>query len=255
MAHVKSLWRFPVKGFSGEKLNEIALLAGAYVPHDRLYAIENGESGFDGSDHLPKTAYLCLMKQAELALIKTKYNDKKHELSLSFEGKNLTASLEQEADKITQFIHAAIPHLKPLKILKSPSHMRFTDSRRGFVSLINMATVRALEKETGKLIDPVRFRGNIVIDELKAFAENNLKDWRIQIGSVLFRVLKRTERCGATTVNPDTGARDIMIPAILNRTYGHFDCGVYLETLTDGTITTGESVKLHAPPQMDLPFA
>lgn len=255
MAFVKSLWRFPVKGFSGEKLHEADLREGAYFPYDRLYAIENGESGFDGSDHLSKTAYLCLMKQAELAKFKTKYHDKKQELSLTYEGETLTASLHEEAHKITAFIHEKLEGVKPLKILKSPSHMRFTDSRRGFVSLINLETVRALEKEVGKVIDPLRFRGNILIDGLEAFSENNLKDWRIQIGSVLFRVLKRIERCGATTVNPENGVRDIMIPALLNRIYGHYDCGIYLQILTDGTISTGETVKLHAPPQMDLPFA
>jgi uncharacterized protein len=253
MAHVKSLWRFPVKGFSGEKLSEAALEAGAYFPNDRLYAIENGESGFDGSDHLPKTAYLCLMKQAELALFKTKYS--KGNLSLSYKDEHLTASLDHAPEKITAFINERVTGLNPLRILKSPDTMRFTDSRRGYVSLINMETVRALEKETGKQIDPLRFRANIIVEGLEPFAENNMKDWRIQIGSVLFRVLKRTERCGATTVNPETGARDIMIPAILNRTYGHFDCGVYLETLTDGTISQGETLRLHAPPQMDLPFA
>jgi uncharacterized protein len=259
MAHVKSLWRFPVKGLSGEKLSEVNLEEGAYFPNDRLFAIGNGESGFDGSEHLPKQKYIMLARQAKLALIKSKFNDKKQEISLSYQHETITASVITEQGKaaIEAFVSDILESegVKPLKFLTSPPSMRFTDSPIGFVSMINLETIRALEKEIGKEINPLRFRSNIIIEGLEAFAENNLKNWRIQIGGVLFKVVDRIDRCAATTVNPDTSVRDIMIPAILNRTYGHIDCGIYLESLTTGTISTGETLRLHAPPQMDLPFA
>ena len=47
MAIIHSIYRYPVKGLSPEALPRIALAPGETVPGDRLYAIENGPSGFD----------------------------------------------------------------------------------------------------------------------------------------------------------------------------------------------------------------
>jgi len=46
MAIIHSIYRYPVKGLSPEALPRIALAPGETVPGDRLYAIENGPSGF-----------------------------------------------------------------------------------------------------------------------------------------------------------------------------------------------------------------
>jgi uncharacterized protein YcbX len=142
-----------------------------------------------------------------------------------------------------------------LKMLKAPDAFRFMDSRRGFISLINLETIKALELEMGKKLDPVRLRGNILIDNLPAFSENNLVDYRIQIGSVILRVLKRIERCAATTVNPDSGIRDAFIPNVLHRSYGHDECGLYAEVVSGSELEEGMALRLHAPPQMDMGFA
>jgi MOSC domain-containing protein YiiM len=50
-------------------------------------------------------------------------------------------------------------------------------------------------------------------------------------------------RCAATEVDPSTGARDLEIPATLQRRFGHGDCGVYAEVLAGGEITVGDSVE------------
>src|SRR3954470_21639505 len=46
-AHVAALFRHPVKGFTPEQLGHADLTTGGYFPFDRLYAVENGPSGFD----------------------------------------------------------------------------------------------------------------------------------------------------------------------------------------------------------------
>ena len=64
----------------------------------------------------------------------------------------------------------------------------------------------------------------------------------LQVGAVHLEVLKRTERCAATNVDPDNGKRDMAIPAELQRAFGHTDFGIYARVVTDGTITLGDPV-------------
>ena len=45
--HIAALYRHPVKGFTPERLSHAELTAGGPFPCDRLYAVENGPSGFD----------------------------------------------------------------------------------------------------------------------------------------------------------------------------------------------------------------
>jgi uncharacterized protein YcbX len=46
-ARIASLYRHPVKGFTPERLARAELVAGQCFPCDRLYAVEDGPSGFD----------------------------------------------------------------------------------------------------------------------------------------------------------------------------------------------------------------
>ena len=46
-ARIDAIYRYPVKGLSPQRLARVTLSAGATLPADRLYAIENGPSGFD----------------------------------------------------------------------------------------------------------------------------------------------------------------------------------------------------------------
>ena len=69
MAQVQSIYRYPVKGLSPERLARAELRAGEYFPGDRLFAVENGPSGFDPADpqHQPKIKYLMLLRNERLA--------------------------------------------------------------------------------------------------------------------------------------------------------------------------------------------
>ncbi len=73
MAIIQSIYRYPIKGLSPEPLARVALAPGETVPGDRLYAIENGPSGFDRltQPYLSKTHFLMLMKNERLASLRT----------------------------------------------------------------------------------------------------------------------------------------------------------------------------------------
>ncbi|MDB5549462.1 MAG: molybdenum cofactor sulfurase, partial [Tardiphaga sp.] len=44
-ATIASIYRYPVKGLTPERLDRVALTPGQTLPADRRYAIENGDSG------------------------------------------------------------------------------------------------------------------------------------------------------------------------------------------------------------------
>jgi uncharacterized protein YcbX len=45
--NVQAIYRYPVKGLSSEAMGRARLMPGETLAADRLYAIENGPSGFD----------------------------------------------------------------------------------------------------------------------------------------------------------------------------------------------------------------
>ena len=61
----------------------------------------------------------------------------------------------------------------PPRILSAPGHS-FSDMEAKVLHLVNLASVRALEEELGRPVDPLRFRPNIVIDGAPAWSE---LDW------------------------------------------------------------------------------
>lgn len=252
-AELAAIHRYPVKGLSHETLDSIALQAGAYFPGDRLHAIENGPSGFDPAtpEYKPKTAFLVLMRDEELAALQTRYDQPTSTLTVAQDGKVLA-----EGDLSTAEGRAAIEAFftdymgakaqGALRVLTAPDGHRFTDSlKAGFVSLLNLASVRDLESRMGAPVDPRRFRMNLLLDGWEAGAELNLVGRVLAVGDqVRLQVLKRTVRCAATSVNPDTAVRDLNVVKGLAQAYGHADCGVYAKVLTGGTIRPGDAIRL-----------
>jgi uncharacterized protein YcbX len=114
---------------------------------------------------------------------------------------------------------------------------------RKVVSIINLASVAALEDAAGAPVNPLRFRGNLYVAGWPAWHEFDLVGQQIAVGSsVRLKIVKRIVRCAATEVDPDTAMRDLPIPALLMQTYGHADCGVYAEVTTPGAIAVGDGI-------------
>src|SRR5262245_8895983 len=86
---VNSLYRYPVKGLSPEPLGRAQLAKGETVPGDRLYAIENGPSGFDpqAPKYQPKARFLMLMRNERLAGLRTRFDDASHTLAIESDGR------------------------------------------------------------------------------------------------------------------------------------------------------------------------
>ena len=259
---VASLYRYPVKGLSAERLARAELAKGCCFPADRLYALENGPSGFDPAapQHQPKIKFLMLMRNEALARLTTRYDDATTILTIEEGGREAAqGDLSTHAGRlaIEAFFRSFMgKELRGApKLLAAPDGFRFTDSRRGFVSIINLASVQAIEEMTGAPVDPLRFRGNIHVDGLAPWAEFELVGKVLESPSGLrLKVTKRIERCAATNVDPATGIRDLDIPRTLMRHLGHMDCGIYADVVSGGVIGEGARLMLAQPAQTALPL-
>jgi uncharacterized protein YcbX len=253
VASIASIYRYPVKGLTPEPLSQVALSVGQPLPADRRYAIENGPSGFDPAapQYFPKTMFLMLMRNERLAALRTHYDDASHTLTIRENGAETARgdldSAEGRAAIEQYFVANFAEELRgPPKVLFAEGHS-FSDVAKKVVSIINLASVAALEQVIGQAVHPLRFRGNVYVAGWPAWREFGLMDRVISIGDVRLKVVKRIVRCAATNVDPDTAARDLTIPHTLMRTYGHADLGVYAEVISGGTIAGGDAITVEEP--------
>jgi uncharacterized protein YcbX len=251
MAKIQSIYRYPVKGLSAEPLGRVALTPGATVPGDRLYAIENGPSGFDPANrpYLAKTHFLMLMRNERLAALRTAFDPSSHLLTIR-QGQHEVArgnlGTAEGRETIERYFAATFAdELRgPPKILHAPGHS-FSDVARKVVSIINLASVAAVEDFVGAPVHPLRFRGNVYAEGWPAWSELDLVGKVLAFGpAARLKVVKRIVRCAATNVDPDTAIRDLNIPKTLMQTLGHADCGIYAEVVEAGEIAAGDAIDI-----------
>jgi len=252
-AQIASLYRYPVKGLSPESLPRVALEVGQTFPADRRYAIENGPSGFDPAapEWLHKSHFLMLMRNERLAGLQTRFEDRTNLLTIA-EGGGAAARGDLETVEgraaIEQFFTENFAgDLKgPPKVLSCNGHS-FSDVARKVVSIINLASVGAIEGIVHQAVHPLRFRANLYVRGWPAWHEFDLLDQTLAIGGVRLKVVKRIVRCAAVNVDPESVARDLDIPHTLMRRFGHADCGVYAEIIAGGTIHVGDAIATEEP--------
>jgi len=135
----------------------------------------------------------------------------------------------------------------PAKVLRGEGHS-FSDVAKKVVSIINLASVAAVEDAAGLPVNPLRFRANLYVAGWPSWHEFDLLDRTVAIGKTArVKIIKRIPRCAATDVDPETGIRDLTIPRTLLNTFDHTDCGVYAEVIAPGEIAPGDAIAL-APP-------
>ena len=184
---VVAIYRYPVKGLSAEKMDRVVLTPGECLPHDRRFAIALGSTRFDPEhpEWLPKTQFIMLMRDEKLAQLRTQFDVESGVFTIAENGlvllrAQITAAkgCKLVAEFFTNFIGDATN--RPLRVAAAPGHA-FADARRKpnattdqYVSLINRASLAALEAAMGVPVDPIRFRANIYFDGASAWSEH---DW------------------------------------------------------------------------------
>ncbi len=243
--------RYPVKGLSAEELDSVELTPGRGVPFDRRFALARASTRIDpdNPEWLPKTSFLMLMRNARLATLTTRFDEAAGTLSVLRDGKklaggNITTPVGRALieDFFSAYMQAEAGG-KP-RLVESPGEHMFSDHKNAVLSLINLASVRDLERVAGQEIDPVRFRGNVQIEGAEPWAEFGWLGREITIGGARLRVTQRIDRCAAINVDPATGERDMNLVKALKSGFGNIDMGVYARVIEGGTIRPGDEIVL-----------
>ena len=248
MPTVSSLYRYPIKGLSPQKVAEAMLQVGQTFPDDRLFALARPRSSIDS--HIAKWAkkglFVMLMLDEALAQVRTHLDPHTLDFTIDQDDRRLlTVNLASDRGRsdVETFFQNLVPTLNGApRLVRAETGGHFMDKPDNVISLINLATVRSLEEQWGVDVDPLRFRANIYIDGAEPWQEFDWVGRDILIGDAVLRVDRRNGRCGATNVNPRTARRDLDIPRSLRTAFGHKDLGVYLITRKAGTVNVGASL-------------
>jgi hypothetical protein len=239
-ATVQQICRYPVKGLNAETLERVVLTPGHGLPDDRRFAIAYGLG--TGA----KRGFFDLVQEERLAQLRVAYDPFGPTVTLSRQGRQVVSANPTDQTGrmlLSQFFAGFLTGTAR----GTPSFQEVDDASRDAllpnpVSLINLASIHDFERVARQPVDPRRFRGNILIDGLPAWAEFGWLGREIRIGAARLRVAGRTQRCAATNVNPDTAERDMNIPLTLRKGFGHLDMGVYAEVVAGGEVKPGDEV-------------
>lgn len=248
MASVCSLYRYPIKGLNAEALTIASLRPGRGFAGDRAYAIAHGRTEFDPEHpvHLGKIKFLSLMTHPRLAELRLETRPG-GDIRLYRHGALVLETSLLTADGIAAFDAYMLDFIGDQakgapKLVTAPGHM-FSDVREDCMSIINLASVRALGAALGCDLDPLRFRANIYVDGFAPWAE---RSWQagdlVRIGGNVLEVMRPIVRCAATNVNLATAMVDADVPKALGQLFEKNLMGIYANVITGGDIVIGDPV-------------
>ena len=160
MAKISNLYRYPIKGLSPEPLTEMAVSQGQGLPFDRAFALALGTTRFDpeAPEPLDKGYFLMLRKNEQLAALATRLDPETGRLTIRHRGAPVLEAAVTSAEgraAIEDFMAAYLGEAtegRP-RLVSAAGH-KFTDVSvvspvmMKAISVINLASVRALEEAT-----------------------------------------------------------------------------------------------------------
>ncbi|TCO59624.1 MOSC domain-containing protein [Actinocrispum wychmicini] len=237
---VDSLWVYPVKGAVGVPVGEVDVLPSTGALHDRSLAIARGDQSVPPrTTWRPRSAFKQVardpdMTQVTVTMLRPDVVELRHRAHP--DGVRSDQPDEDQEAVLRQWFGE--PGLR----LVHADTTGLWDCVDAELSLLNLASVRALEGMAGRALDPRRFRANVHLDGLSAFAELSWVGRRIRLGDCEVEVIRPIQRCRATSANPSTGERDVELPSLLARAVGHPNMGVYARLVEPARLRVGATV-------------
>lgn len=245
-ATLARICRYPVKGLTAEDIESIDLEAGRAMPEDRRFGIAHASAGIDPTrpEWRPKSDFATLLRNERLAKLKTRFEPATGKLAIARDGRTV---VEGDATSplgrvvLEQFFAAFLGDEARggVRIVEAKDFI-FADVPEPWISIVNLASVRDLERVTAAPIDPLRFRANLYVECERPWQEFGWVGREIAAGEVRLKVIERIGRCAATEVNPGTATRDMRILRSLQTGFGHTQMGVYAAVTAGGEIARGD---------------
>ena len=247
--HVAGIWRHPIKAHGREQIDEVSLTAGECLPWDRRWAVAHEASCFDHERPRwqPCTEFSRGAKSPRLQAISARVDPAYRNMTLSHPDRpDLTIDPDSH-DGACEFIQWVMPisngnRMLPARLVRAPAAM--TDTDFASVSLVNLASHRAIQSQLGQEISPLRWRANLLLDGFAPWEEMDWIGKTLRTGGAELEVREQITRCLATTANPETGARDADTLGALKQGFGHQECGVYAVVTKSGTLREGDAVSV-----------
>ena len=218
------------------------------MPWDRCWAVAHEASPADGSAWVPCVNFSRGSKAPKLMAINAKLDETAQTLTLSHPDRKGFTFQPDDIQQLSGFL-AWIRPLMPPNRAQSARIIRlkdrgFTDTDFASISINSHASLRALSERVGLPLSPLRWRGNIWLDDLEPWAEHNWIGQQFRIGTVQFEGVEPIVRCLATTANPQTGERDADTLGALNDGWNHQNFGLYARVIESGKISIEDTLEL-----------
>ncbi|MEM6307212.1 MAG: MOSC N-terminal beta barrel domain-containing protein [Pseudomonadota bacterium] len=249
MAHVTHLYRHPIKSHGVEQVDHITLELGKTIAYDRRWAVTNEKAKIDGTKWAVCANFTRGAAHPALMAIKTRVHDDGNTLTLSHPDRKDFTFQPDDDRQLTGFLAWVRPLMDqersmPVRIVRVEGR-GMTDTPFASISLNSHTSLQALSDRMGTPLSPLRFRGNIWLDDMPPWDEFDWIGKTITLGGATLQVAERITRCRATTANPDTGRIDADTLSALQSGWGHKDFGVYVTVTQGGIVKTGDSLQVH----------
>jgi len=246
----------PVKSLSFQSIQSCDIKKELGILNDRIFAfsksvdLEKAKLIEKNPNERKLNNFLTLKNSS--VLNKYNFTYKEGLLTLSINDKELISVLADdlsERSKLSKkLIELENSLIKPILLLKNNKFPFYDTSHSNnifnSISLINLNSIKDFEKKINEKIEFQRFRGNFYVDGIEAWKERNWIGKTIKINNVSFKVQKNIPRCVAINLKPKTDDSSLNLLQSLNKTYNHFDMGIYLTPLDSGIIEVGSKVQL-----------
>lgn len=261
---VKTIFKHPVKGFTPQPCDRVALKEDFGMVGDRAFAFMFTDMGNPQpqTPWLPKK-YLAVQNDwPDLAKLRCEYDDQRQELELCL-NETLTVvesvATAEGRDRLSQFISDYLHTLTPSPAARHPQNTavrligtatgetRYQDRDQGQISLVSQATLDDIAAKIGQpQLDPRRFRPNFVIDGLPPWGEFDWVGQQLHLGDATIQVTAPIGRCLNINVNPDNGDCDLPLLSQLPAHFGHAQTGVIATIVHGGTVQRGDALKSYS---------
>jgi uncharacterized protein len=237
---ISSIRRYPVKSMSGEDLEE-ARVTFAGLAGDRVYA-------FVETDNRTSFPWMTARHGHDWILFRPRFLDPVAPTDeIPFAEKYAAEVVTPEGDcfradapEFTQYLEKRFERSLRLRF----SERSMTDAQP--ISVLGLSTIRALSEETGRDLDPRRFRANFYArwDSDIPFFEDTLIGRTLRIGdAVSMMPLKKDGRCVMITLDPDNASPFPPLLECVARNHGGC-AGIYGAVLGEGIVRRNDPIWL-----------